>query len=442
MLPATAERAACRLDPSRAGSLLLILGCALAAPLVRVGGLALTGDRLLALLALGAFVWLGVGGRVHFTPLHSALALFVGVQVVTTLANAGPWPQGLRFVTVYVLGFACFGLAAEWAHDPARRRDLVTCWIAVGAGLAVVGTVLAAWANLSQWTVWGTDAVESLAGAPRTVYAASLVLREPNLFSSFLLVPFALSLWRWHPSVGARGGGWAAPVSVSALVFGLTFGFTRAAWLAMAGIIALWCWRERPPRRRLSALAAMLVVAFALQAAVVGGSALRFRMLDPIKSGYDHNMEGRLAITRVTVASWLTRPLVGHGAGSINRLSIVRPTGVRLDKIWNGNAVLFVLHDGGPLAVVALLWLGVVVWRCARRAVPDGGAPAGALLAIGGALAFAYQFTHGLWLMYPYLYLGIVAAAGRASASTTRLFPRRVAGDDELTLVSSRRRRA
>lgn len=32
------------------------------------------------------------------------------------------------------------------------------------------------------------------------------------------------------------------------------------------------------------------------------------------------------------------------------------------------------------------------------------------LLASGGALCFAYQFTHGLWLMYPYVYLGFLTA--------------------------------
>jgi hypothetical protein len=33
------------------------------------------------------------------------------------------------------------------------------------------------------------------------------------------------------------------------------------------------------------------------------------------------------------------------------------------------------------------------------------------LLVAGAALCFAYQFTHGLWLMYPYVYLGLLTAA-------------------------------
>ena len=74
------------------------------------------------------------------------------------------------------------------------------------------------------------------------------------------------------------------------------------------------------------------------------------------------------------------------------------------------------LHDSGPVGIAALLWLGVVVWRWARRAPADADAPPAALLAIGGALAFAYLFTHALWLMYPYVYLGLVAAGEPAAA--------------------------
>ncbi len=117
----------------QAGLLLLILGSAFTAPLFRVGKLTLTGDRLLGLLAFGVVAGLSAVHRLRWTPVHSALALFVGVQVLTTLVNAGPWPQGLKFVTIYVLGFACFCLAAELARSPEGRHGFVTRWIAIGA---------------------------------------------------------------------------------------------------------------------------------------------------------------------------------------------------------------------------------------------------------------------------------------------------------------------
>lgn len=396
----------------RLGVAALVLGSVFTAPLLTVATLTLTGDRLLGLLALGAVAGLGVARRLRWTAVHSGLALFVGAQVLTTIVNASRWPQGLKFVTIYVLGFACFCLAAELARRPEERRAFVTWWIAVGAGLGAVATALSAWANPSQHLMWGTAIVQRLAldpGPRRLVLAPMVTFNEPNLLSSFLLIPFALALWLW-PSRTRWG-----IAGLAALVFGLTFGFTRAVWIAMAGIVAFWCWRERPPWRRVAALGALLLLAFLLHAAVVGVSVLKGRLVDPIETGRDTNLRGRREINRATIDSWLTRPLVGHGAGSINRLSLAGPSGRRSDKPWNGNLVLFVLHDSGLVGLGALLWLSGVVCRRGIRAIR--GAPAGSstplgipLLAIGGGLCFAYQFTHALWLMYPYVFLGFLAA--------------------------------
>ena len=64
-------------------------------------------------------------------------------------------------------------------------------------------------------------------------------------------------------------------------------------------------------------------------------------------------------------------------------------------------------------ALAALLTvLGFKGWRAARRGndieMPPVSVP---LLASGAALLFAYQFSHALWLMYPYVYLGLLTSA-------------------------------
>jgi hypothetical protein len=545
---------------AQAGPLLLILGSAFTAPLFTAGALTLTGDRLLGLAALGVATSLGVASRLRWTPIHTALAVFVGIQVLTSLLNAAVWPQGVKFVTVYVLGLACFCLAAEWSRSAEGQRRFGTWWITIGAGLGLIGTVVSVWANLSQELVWGTGLAQMLWFGPPNlafaskVFAGKATFGEWNLFSSFLLIPLTLGLWRWPRDTHAR---WLT-ASLGAVVFGLAFGLTRAAWLSMAGIIALWWWARRPKAWQLTALGAMLVLAFLLQAAVTSSpvprgvswrqeevlqsqmlmrqplaaqharyvadkersrirtgakeekrpltqlewrrleqltykirlidraiqaeelsrirtgakeekrpltqleeqrieqltdeirridraiqefdshfstrdaladwsthtaladrfraSAISSRLLEPVKTGVDANTMGRLAISRVTIESWLRRPVVGHGAGSINRLSVVLLDGQRLQKIWNGNLVLFVLHDSGLVGLAALLGLAVAVWRRGARAISRGAAGATLslavpLLAVGGALCFAYQFTHALWLMYPYVYLGLLTGA-------------------------------
>jgi hypothetical protein len=398
----------------------LILGSALTAPLLTVANFTLTGDRLLGLAALGGATGLGIVGRLRWTSIHSALLVFVGAQVLTTMLNATAWPQGPKFVTVYLLGFACFCLTHEWANSPQGRLRFATWWIGVGATLGLVATVVAMWANLFQQFVWGTGIVQVLVSDPdnpRFMFAGKVTFGEWNLLSSFLLIPFALGLWLWGAETDTRWTRWQAMAPLAAVILGLAFGFTRAAWLSMGGIIALWWRLRRPPWRQLMVLASMLALAVLLQVVALRGiSPIGLRVVNPVKAGYDWNMAGRLAISRVTIASWLERPVLGQGAGSINRLSVVLSNGRRIEKIWNGNLVLFVLHDSGLLGLAALVGLGAAVWRRGARAIRHGAALATPpvavpLLVAGAALCFAYQFTHGLWLMYPYVYLGLLTAA-------------------------------
>lgn len=406
---------------ARVGPWVLVAGSAFTAPFATALSLTLTGDRLLALAALAVACALALTHRLHWTSVHSALAVFVGVEIVTSVLSLRAWPQGIKFMTVYVLGFGCFCLAAEWARRTDGQHRVATAWIAVGAVLGVIGTVVSVAANLSQRPLWGTGLVQALAqgaGPPRLVFAGEATFREWNLLSSFLLVPFALELWLWRPDATPRPSAWH-PAAMAALVFGLAFGFTRAAWLAMAALIAVWWWSRRPRAPQLAALGAMLALAFLLQAAAVGSSALWFRVGNPL---LDPNVMGRVAISRATIASSRMRPVLGHGVGSVNGLSALRPDGTRISKIWNGNALLFVLHDSGLVGLAALLGLGTVV---ARRAMPAIRGAAGAgptslavpTLAAGVALGFAYLFTHGLWLMYSYVHLGLLTAVTGAGAN-------------------------
>lgn len=408
------------------GAVLLVAGSAWSAPLGDVGDLTITGDRALGLAAAGVVALLAVRRRLSWTTVHTVLAAFVAIQILTAVINARAWPEGPKFATIYILGFACFALAAECARRPGGARWTAQVWIAVAVVLSVVATISADLSNWYQAVFWGSGSAQPVfTAAERSLFAAKVTFNEWNLFSSFLLIPFSLALWPWHGEAARRG---RAVAVLTALVFGLVAGVTRAAWLSMVGIVALW-WRLRRPRPwQIAALGAMLLAALLLQA-------LTLRVLPPWAGlqarlfGQPTNIEHRLIINRVTVDSWLDRPTpgprgpalssrnvwLGHGVGSVNRLSIVFPGGGRLPRVWTGNAVLFVLHDSGLLGLAALLAvLGVVGRRAASIIARGTGGPTSALTmplaASGIALCFAYQFTHGLWLMYPYVYLGLLTA--------------------------------
>ena len=436
----------------RLGAVLLILGSAWPAPLGRISGLTITGDRILGLAALAALAALAVAGRLHWTRVHTALALFVGAQALATAVNARSWAQGPKFVTVYLLGFACFALAAECARGLDGRRWLTGAWIGVAAALSVVGTVSAVLSNVYQRPFWGSGGAQPLfqdTDYERILYGARATFNEWNLFSSFLLIAFSVALWAWRRDAVRH---WRLAALV-AMVFGLVNGITRATWLSMLAIVALWWWKRRPSSKQAVALPATLAgilgAALLVQALSLGAMPLWARLFE-----HPSNLMHRMVINNVTIDSWLERPvsepearyaavervvsegpgllgtaqnvLLGHGAGSVNRLSIVFPIAGRVHRIWNGNVVLFVLHDSGILGLAALLGVvAVIVWR-ARRVIARGADEETSLLIVplfagGAALCFAYQFTHGLWLMYPYVYLGLLTAVLQTSADGRRL---------------------
>jgi hypothetical protein len=372
------------------------------------------------------------------------LTLFVGVQLLTTAINARTWPEGPKFVTIYLLGFACFALSAECARGRDGRRWLAGGWIGLGAALSVLATVQAGLANVYQRPFWGSGFAELVferTAHERMLFGARATFNEWNLFSSFLLIPLSLGLWAWRRDAWHHR--WLAAALV-AMSCGLVSGVTRAAWLSTFAIVALWWWARRPRSRQVAALVAMLVAACLLQALTLGRTPIWARFVE-----HHSSLVHRVLINRVTVDSWLERPvsvpearyftpghevseppgflgttrnvLLGHGAGSVNRLSIVLPIAGRINRIWNANVVLFVLHDSGVLGLAALLGVLVVIARRSRRVLSAGADPETVamivpLLASGAALCFAYQFTHGLWLMYPYVGLGLLTAAVEAGA--------------------------
>ena len=419
----------------------LILGSAWPAPLGRLFGLTISGDRILGVAALVGLAVLLARGRLRWTSVHTAVAVFLGVQVLSAAVNVRTWTPGPKFVTIYLLGFACFALAAECARELDGRRWLTGAWIGIAAALSVVGTVAGLLSNVYQEPFWGTAIAQPMFQATeyeRILYGARATFNEWNLLSSFLLIPFSVALWAWRLDFARH---WRL-LALVAIVFGLVNGITRAAWLSMLAIIVLWGWTRWPRTRRAVMLAAilagLLAVAVLAQGLAVGALSVRARLFE-----HPSNLIHRMVINRITVASWLELPvaeeaahyagserarpggpgflattqnvLLGHGAGSVNRISVVFPIAGWVYRIWNGNVVLFMLHDSGVLGLAALFGVLIVVVRQARRVTARGldeetKTLIVPLLVSGAALCFAYQFTHGLWLMYPYVYLGLLTA--------------------------------
>jgi O-antigen ligase len=379
---------------------ILVLGSAVSMSLGRIWGISLTGDRLVGLGAVVLLVVAVVGGHVGWTRVHVALGLFVAVQVLTTALNARQWPRGLLLVTVYVLGFACFALTVRVASRAAIRRFATQLLIAVGAAVGFTAGVLGVIANL--WVpLWGTAKLPVGGPADAPAFAASATFVEANLMGSFLLIPLALSLWTMR-------GGW---LGLLGIVTGLAFSFTRAAWVGMGGLVTTWGWTRRPPRRTALTLLGAMVLIFAIHGATTGRLAIVERTVAPALTGSDETLKFRGRTNRAMLRSWKARPLVGHGAGAGSRIG-ARPD--QPGRHWAGNLEVHLLQNSGLLGLSAFVFVVIVLVRevlAARHRRDEGWTARGVPLAAAGVcLLFTYQFTHGLWVMYPYVYLGLLTA--------------------------------
>jgi hypothetical protein len=183
------------------------------------------------------------------------------------------------------------------------------------------------------------------------LFAGKATFSEWNLLCSFLLVPFSLALWAWADRGRWDRRSWIGLGLLAALLAGLVFGVTRAAWFAMAALVAIW-WRvRRPSPVRVIALVAVTALAFVAQTSVVSlaklqvgpaargpaegpgavarpgwwaSSPLASRIVMPVVRGYDWNMAGRASISRATLHSWRERPWLDACAGPPSRARRLR----------------------------------------------------------------------------------------------------------------------
>ena len=373
-----------------------------------VGGVLAVGVVMLALLARR---------RLPASPALFGFAGFVVVQVLSSVANRAAWPEGLKFSLVYVLALATICAVLILVRDMETVR-----WT-----LSVVVTLAVAEAAISVMTVLSSNLVGfpvPPSTRPRSIVRAEGLMSEANLFSSLLLVPFAVALWRWSaaPRVAKRES--AAGLALSA---GLVFALTRATWLAAIGIAWLSPLRRQPVGRRLRWLAGGVAVAAGLllgsdlltRHGALERTGLYDRLVTGVVTGYDEPLDGRREEVRSSLAHWRASPWLGHGAGSGKALEQhYRYTRHLRPEPWLSNAVLFVLHDSGLVGLalfISTLGAAGYQWRRARGRLGDQAAELDhEALGIGlAAVLLAWQVTHGLWQMYGYLYLGLMLAMNR-----------------------------
>jgi O-antigen ligase len=385
-------------------------------PLGRIEGINLRPDWTASVLALAWAVHAVARRRPLLpVPVLASLGGFAGVQLLSSALNAAAWPAGLKFSLLYVLG-----LAYAVAVFTATARETMARWaltLVIGLGLAeaLFGMISVLLLNVRGVSLGGAS-LNSIG-----VAAARGTMSERNLFSSLLLVPYALALWRWGPMPRRS---WPIALAVTGMTAGISFGLTRAVWVAAAGIVVVWWWRVRPGRAKLLAvtlagiLGALTLTTSELLAVERAQMQMGLydRLLRYSVQGSDPPAATRLEEVHTSAAGWRKAPWLGHGAGSVIGLEQFVGEMARLKKrrhAWVGNVCFMILHDAGLVGL--MMFGGVVVtvawdvWRTARLARNDGLQAEREAIAAGlVAVLLAWQTTNGLWLMYGYAFTGLL----------------------------------
>jgi hypothetical protein len=384
-------------------------------PLAQVAGITIRPDWIAGALAAAVVaVALACGRRPAPSPGLLAFAVFVGFQVATSVAQAGTWPSGPKFSVIYVLALLYTLAFLVLLRDGAAVRWALAALLVIAVAEALYGVLSVLISNVAGVRVGGAGRQTA-----RDFLSARGTMSERNLFSSLLLVPFTLALWRFG-AAPAWSRSWF--LASGALAAALVFGLTRAVWITAAGVLLVWAWWMRPRWTRAAAIGGVVVLSACLlagtdwaRAGTIKRTGVYDRVARGVVEGRDSPINTRVVQLRTGYASWRTAVWFGHGAGSANLLE-QRVGRRRLGgEAWIGNASMFILHDAGIFGL--LLWLTVPAavayeWWVARR--PLAGSPLAAdhdaLLVGAAATLVAWQATHGLWQMYGYAFMAILLA--------------------------------
>lgn len=383
-------------------------------------------ELVLVLVAtLAAVLCLGSARRVSLSRTDLLLGAFLVVSAVSAAIAANPW-AGARALGVSAGGIAAFWAARSLARAGLGRPLLVALAAAVVAGVAT---------SLMQAYGARLD-VFSLQRSPGGTLGNRNFVAHLAAFGLPLLLLGGLRAWRAGGVLFAAAG-----VGASAAVLVLTR--SRAAWLAVAAVLAIAAvgWLLTPPvRRSVRSWGRLgLMLAFAgggVAAALLLPNALRWRSDNPyaetaagVVNYQEGSGRGRLVQWRNSLRMTAEHPLLGVGPGNWPVVyprfagrrdpSMDREEPGTTSNPWPSSDWVAFLSERGPVAFALLVaaFLGMVgtAWTRMRRARDaDEGLVALGLMAMLGAVAVVGAFDAVLMLALPSLL--VWAALGALSA--------------------------
>ena len=367
-------------------------------------------------------VALGVLARVALTQerllLRTAdwlLVAFLGMNYIGSSINS-PQPQAtLRWALQFTLAAASYFVTIHLARDRERHRKAMKIFLIVGAAQVTYGLLCYA-----SHRMFGT--LEGI--APYSYVEDSPAIRgslwEPNIFGGYAAA-FSVMFLFYRLNAGPRSGRYTVGFLLAS--FALILSLARQGWIGFfVGLLFVFWFHVRRNnvtfRSLLSRVGTVSIGALALiLIAVQGNEYLRGRLESMVHPDEAYTLTHRIIFNMAALDHARQHPLLGWGSSSFGLFwNWETPDGVA--PAWAGNLEIRILHDTGLIGLGLFLVFIAKLLRGAFAALKqttnaDDLHTLGALVSGLLVLLVAFQATDATTLAFPWVHLGLLAAALR-----------------------------
>jgi len=387
-------------------------------------------------LAAICLAWLLPGHYYPYTAFQQDMlsASGVGLIALGAVVTVREWPVRLPMSAIVALLLAAVPLL-QWASGmvPFLSDTLLPAAYLAGFALAIVAGVQLARTNpnfvdalfaamcvaavvsvglgLAQWLDLGPYSFLEHADRGERMYAN---LTQANQLASLLGLGIAGLLWFYETR---RLGGVGASIAIAFLGFGLMMTQSRAGWLMVASLVAMWAlYRKRVPLR--TPMAAVVVAVALFIAAVLARAPLDAWVhldSDPGTIHVRFQESFRLIHWQTLWDALLHKPWLGYGwlqiAVAQQAAVLDHPPTFELMSAAHNQLFDFLIWNGLPLGLLLIFAIGWwAVNRMRRCAEADAWASIAALgvLVMHSMVEFPLQYAY--FLMPAGLMVGVIEA--------------------------------
>lgn len=344
----------------------------------------------LALAAWAVRLMAGAPLRIPRSRLHLPLAALAAATLASSLLGAYPL-YGLKALVI-ASAYVSFGyLYCLVSVEDAARPERLVPWI-VGSAAA--------------WGLYGTARVIAEGVSLRNAYgAARPFFPEHGAYGAFLAMIFPLAVLLTLERRGRAMFLYAA--SSFAILLGIVFSFTRAAWVSLAFvlpvILGLWFWWRRSARP-LVLLGAAGIILVVVLAGIGGGRGVGQHVESIAEKGNVSNLE---RVNRWMAATEMLKEHPWFGVGyaaypnvyHLYRRKVVL-TGLAYQSMGPHSEVFRLLSETGFVGFAAACWFlltAAAVGLNVFRSSPDPGTKLLVLAVLAGIGTYA---IHGFFRTY------------------------------------------